>query len=112
MSFFSKMSSVGGLGEGRLVELVVAVPAVAHDVDPDVGAPLVPVLDGGLEGGRARERVVAVAVEDGAPERLGNVGGVRGAAGVDRVGLSEFNQGSSVRYRAIATRLNHQETIV
>ena len=75
-----------GLGEHGLIELVVAVAAVADHVDDDVGAPLVPVLEGGLDGGRDGEGVVAVAVEDGGPEGLAEVGAVRGGTGVVGVG--------------------------
>lgn len=54
-----------GLGEERLVDLVVPHAAVADHVDDAVLAVLLPPLHGELEGRAHRQRVVAVAVEDG-----------------------------------------------
>lgn len=75
-----------GLGEHRLVHLVVAEAAVADHVDHDVRAPLVPKLYGGLERAGNGDGIVAVDVEDGAVERLPEVGRVGGGPAVDRVG--------------------------
>ena len=59
-----------GLCEMWLIELVVAVPAVADHVDDYIGSPLLPPLDGRLESGGDGEGVVSVDVEDGAVEGL------------------------------------------
>mmetsp|Transcript_7917 Transcript_7917/g.23438 ORF Transcript_7917/g.23438 Transcript_7917/m.23438 type:complete len:649 (+) Transcript_7917:486-2432(+) len=75
-----------GLRKHGLIELVVSVAAVAYHIDNDVGSPLVPPLDGGLDGGRDREGIVAVAVEDGRVERLAEVGAIGGGTGMDGVG--------------------------
>mmetsp|Transcript_13546 Transcript_13546/g.32144 ORF Transcript_13546/g.32144 Transcript_13546/m.32144 type:complete len:542 (-) Transcript_13546:1424-3049(-) len=75
-----------GLGEEGLIELVVAVAAVADHVNDDIGSPLVTVLHGRLKGGRYGERVIAIAVEDGNIEGLAKVGAVRGRSRVDGVG--------------------------
>mmetsp|Transcript_12259 Transcript_12259/g.16810 ORF Transcript_12259/g.16810 Transcript_12259/m.16810 type:complete len:727 (-) Transcript_12259:1120-3300(-) len=68
-----------------LVQLVVAVAAVADHVHDAVVAELLAVLHGHLEGGHHGQRVVPVAVEDGYVEGLGQVGGVQGAAAVGGV---------------------------
>src|SRR5699024_2380990 len=59
----------------RVVALVVAPAAVAHDVDDDVLVELLPELEGELGGPHAGLRVVAVDVED---RRLDHPGDVRG----------------------------------
>ncbi len=75
-----------GLGEGRLVRLVVAVLAVADHVNDDIllvlGAPV---------GGHLADKVdgldvVGVDVEDGGVDGLGNVGAVGGRAGITGIG--------------------------
>ena len=74
-----------GLGEEGLIELVVAVTAVADHIDDNIGSPLVTVLNSRFKGGRYRERVITVTVEDGSTEGLTKVRAVRGRSGVDGV---------------------------
>ena len=64
------------LGHRRVVGLVVAALAVADEVDDDVLAVAVAVLDGQLADPHDGLRVVAVDVEDRAAVGLGQVGGV------------------------------------
>ena len=64
----------------RLVLLVVAVPAVAHQVDDDVALERLPVLARQLKHARHRLRVVRVDVQDGHVERLAQVAAVQRGA--------------------------------
>lgn len=75
-----------GLREGRLVQLVVSEPSVAHNVDDDIIAPLLPPLCRKLEHVHHRLHVITVHVEDGGVQRLGHVSAVGGGAAVLRVG--------------------------
>ncbi len=62
-----------GLGDRRIVDLAVAVAAIADEVDDHVGLESVAVVD--RERGRAhhRVRVLAVDVKDGDGQALGDV---------------------------------------
>jgi hypothetical protein len=71
---------------GRLIALVVAVAAVAHQVDEDIGLEPGPVVHGEPDHGQARLRVVGVHVEDGDVEAPGQVAGVLGGPALARVG--------------------------
>ena len=68
------------------VHLVVPVLAVAHDVQDERLVERLAVLRRQLRRPRHGVAVVAVDVQDGAAERLGDVGGVRGGAGAVGVG--------------------------
>ena len=74
----------GRLREARVVGLLVAVLAVAHEVDDDVAAEALPVLD--REAAHAHDRldVVAVDVEDRRLDDLGDVGAVPARARLRR----------------------------
>mmetsp|Transcript_51880 Transcript_51880/g.153010 ORF Transcript_51880/g.153010 Transcript_51880/m.153010 type:complete len:285 (-) Transcript_51880:92-946(-) len=74
------------LREHRLVELVVPVLAVAHDVNDDVALKLLPPHGRHLAAARDRLEVVAVDVEDRRLDRLGHVGAVGRRARRARVG--------------------------
>ena len=74
------------LGEGRLVALVVAVPAVAEHVDDHRLLELLPELGRHLGGEHHGFRIVAVDVEDRRLDHLGDVGGERRGARVARIG--------------------------
>ncbi len=65
-----------GLGEGRLVGLVVPVAPVAEEVDDDVLLEAVAELEGELHHPHRGFGVVAVHVEDRRLHHLGDVGGV------------------------------------
>ena len=69
----------------RLVPLVVAVAAVADEVDDDVAPERVAVLDRDVDDVDDRLGVVAVHVEDRRLDHLRDVGAVRRRAGVGRV---------------------------
>ena len=71
-----------GLGDGGVVDLGVAVAAVADEVDDDVGVEGLAVLCG--EGSDANDGVgvFGVDVEDGDGEALGEVGGEAGGVGL------------------------------
>ncbi len=75
-----------GLGVGGLVGLVVAVAAVADQVDDDVAGELGPVCHRQPDRGDAALRIVGVDVDDRDVEPLRHVGGVRGRATLLRVG--------------------------
>ena len=64
------------LRERGLVALVVAVPAVAVEIDHDVALELAPEFQGELDDGRDRFGVFPVHVEDRDLEHPGHVGGV------------------------------------
>mmetsp|Transcript_6060 Transcript_6060/g.13931 ORF Transcript_6060/g.13931 Transcript_6060/m.13931 type:complete len:436 (+) Transcript_6060:1097-2404(+) len=74
-----------GLGEARLIELVVPKPPVADHVDDDVGPPLVSPLDRELERTRDGDGVVSVDVKDRRVEGLAEVRCVGRGAAVDGV---------------------------
>ncbi len=74
------------LGVGRFVALVVPVPAVAEQVDDDVAVELLAEVErqlGHEDGGLG---VLAVDVEDGRLDHLGDVGAVRGRARIGGCG--------------------------
>jgi hypothetical protein len=75
-----------GLGEGRFVGLVVAVPAVAVHVDHDVAPELLAELEGELGDHADVFGVVAVHVEDRGLDHLGDVGAVAAGARLLRGG--------------------------
>ncbi len=75
-----------GLGERRLIRLVVPVPSVSDEVDQDILAELHPVLDRDPHGDDAGFGVVAVHVEHRHLEALRDVAGVVRAARVDGIG--------------------------
>ncbi len=70
-----------GLGEGRLVSLVMAVTTVAEHVDDHGLAVTLAKLDGDLGHMHHGLGVVAVHVEDRGIDHLGHVGGVRRGTG-------------------------------
>ena len=70
------------LGDSGVIDLAVAVPAVADEVDDDVGAEAMAVLGGDLGDTNDGVGVRGVDVEDGGGQALGDV---RGEA--RRVGL-------------------------
>ena len=74
------------LGEGGLVGFVVTVLAVAIHVDDDVALELHPEFE--REPGDVADgfRVVAIHMEDGRLDQLGDIGAVAGRAGVARFG--------------------------
>ena len=74
------------LGEAGVVELVVAVAAVADQVDDDVGVEGLPPGERQLGDQVDRLRVVGVDVEDRRVHRLGDVGGVAGRPRLRRRG--------------------------
>ena len=91
-----------GLREGGLVDLIVPVLAVAEEVDDDVGLPLAAPL--GRQLGRAHHslHIVAIHVEDGAVEGLGNVCAVRRGAALFGVGgESNLRVGKDVGTKSI-----------
>ncbi len=67
-----------GLGETRLVGLVMAPSAIAVHVDHDVAAEFLAEIHRQVDDLRDRFGVLAVDVEDGALQHLGHVAGVRG----------------------------------
>ena len=73
-----------GLGERRLVAFVVSVPAVAQQVDDGVAPELLAEAEGKVDDVADRLRVVAVDVEDGRLDELGDVGRVAGGARLAR----------------------------
>ncbi len=75
-----------GLGVSRLVGLVVAVAAVADDVDHDIPGKALAVAHRQAHRGHARLDVVGVDVDDRAVVALGQVAGVRRGAVLGRVG--------------------------
>ena len=77
------------LGEHWLVDLVVAVPSVADDVDDDIALPLLAPLGGDLHDLANGLDVVTVDVKDRSVKRLGDIRAVRGGAaelGIGREG--------------------------
>ena len=80
-----------GMREGRVVQLVVAVPAVAAEVDEDVAPERLPEADGEPGGLDDRLGVVAVDVEDRDLNVLRHVGGIpRGPEVLRRRGEAEL----------------------
>ena len=75
-----------GLGEGRLVALVMAVPAIAEHVDDDVFLEGLAELRGDPGHVHHRLHVVAVHVKDRRLNDLGDIGAVGAGAGVHRIG--------------------------
>ncbi len=75
-----------GLGERRVVALVVAEPAIAEHVDHRVLTELLPVLGGDLGREDHRLGVVPVGVEDRRLHHQGHVGRVGGGPRVARAG--------------------------
>jgi hypothetical protein len=73
------------LGRGRLVGLVVAVAAVADQVDDHVLLELARKSASQASGEQHRFRIVAVDVQNGRLDHLGDFGAVQGRAGIDRV---------------------------
>lgn len=69
-----------GLRVARFVAFVVSVTAIADQVDDDVLVEGRSILDGEPRTARHRLRIVAVDVEDGCLDGLGDVGGVEGRA--------------------------------
>ena len=65
-----------GMREGRVVQLVVAVPPVAHEVDEDVAPERLPETGGEPGGLDDRLGVVPVDVEDRGGERLAQIRGI------------------------------------
>ncbi len=77
------------LGDRRLVGLVVAPTAVAHQVDDHVLGELLAELEGQLRGEHHRFRIIAVHVQHRGGDHLRHVGGVARGARVQRVGGGE-----------------------
>ena len=75
-----------GLGKARFVALVVAVLAVAEQVDEYVAAEKLPVLHGKAHGMHNRLHVVSVDMKHGSEHHLCHVGAVNRGAGVEVVG--------------------------
>ena len=75
-----------GLGEERLVTLVVPVAAVADDVDDDIATKFLAVGDGDAGSLRHGDRVVAVDVENRGLDGLGYLGAIKGRTRVLRQG--------------------------
>ena len=71
-----------GLGEHRLVDLVVSVLSVADQIDNDVLVPGCPPLGGDVGDQHHRLGIVGVDVEDGGVDDAAHVGTVGGGAGV------------------------------
>ncbi len=76
----------GRLRKAGLVPLVVALAAVADDIDDDVPAEGLAVFDGELDQEDGGDGIVSIDVEDGEAEGLGHRGAVDGGAGVLRQG--------------------------
>ena len=74
------------LGEGRLVALVVAVPAIAEHVDHDRLVEFLPELDRDLGREHHRFRIVAVDVEDRRIDHLRHVGRIGRGPRIARIG--------------------------
>ena len=74
------------LGVGRLVLLVVAVPAIADEVDDDVVLETAAIGHPQAHGRDARLGVIGVHMDDREVEALGEVARVAGRAAVDRIG--------------------------
>ena len=72
------------LGEGRLVRLVVAVAAIAEDVDDHVLLEAVAELGGDARDMYHRLGIVAVHVEDRRLDDLADIGGIRARARIGR----------------------------
>ena len=102
-----------GLGEARFVALVVAVLAVAEQVDEDVAAKKLPVLHGKAHGMHNRLYVVSVDVKHRSEHHLGHVGTVDRGAGVEVVRgesdlvVNDHVNGSARGIAVKALHLNH-----
>ena len=68
------------LGEGWLVDLIVAVLTVAHDVHHHIPLPLLPPLGSKLAGTNHRLNIIAIDMEDWGAQGFGYVCAVGGAA--------------------------------
>jgi hypothetical protein len=80
-----------GLGEGRLIAFVVAVAAIAIQVDHRVASEFMAEIEGELGDKFHRERVVAVHVKDRHLDHLGDVGRIhRGARVFGQGGESDL----------------------
>ena len=98
------------LGVARIVALVVAVAAVAHHVDHHVLVEPLPIGEGQSGDPDAGLGVVAVDVDDRGLHRLGDVGGVLGAAcGLRRGGEAELVVHDHVDGPADAVALDQAE---
>ena len=102
-----------GLGEARFVALVVAVLAVAEQVDEDVAAKKLPVLHGKAHGMHNRLYVVSVDVKHWSEHHLCHVGTVDRGAGVEVVRgesdlvVNDHVNGSARGIAVKALHLNH-----
>ena len=81
-----------GLGDHRLVGLVVAVAPVAHEVDHHVAAELHPVVEGEAGDERDRLRVVPVHVEDRRLHELRDIGAEAARARVEGIAVGEADE--------------------
>ena len=103
------------LGEGRLVGLVVAVAAVADDVEHDVGAELQPELGRHPGTEHHRVQIVAVDVQDRHLHRFRDVGaieagiGVRGQGGEADLVIHHHVDGAA---GAVADELAHRQRLI
>ncbi|MNU97258.1 hypothetical protein D3C71_873250 [compost metagenome] len=77
------------LGDRRLVGLVVAPTAVAHQVDDHVLGELLAELEGQLRGEHHRFRIIAVHVQHRGGDHLRHVGGIARGARIQRIGGGE-----------------------
>ena len=69
-----------GLGEGWLIDLIVAMLAVAHNVHHHITLPLLAPLGGKLTSAHNRLDVVTIDMEDWSAQGLGHIGAIGGAA--------------------------------
>ncbi len=75
-----------GLGDCRIVNLAVPVPAVAEQIDDDIGSERVAVFKSEASDARHRVRIFGIHVEDGNRQALGEIGSEAAAGGLVRLG--------------------------
>ncbi len=103
------------LGEGRLVGLVMAVPAVAHDVEHHVGAERHPVFCRHARGKHNRLGIISVDVQDRRLDRFGHIRAVEAGIGVRRYSRKTDLVVDHEMHRAagaIADELAHRQRLV
>ena len=103
------------LGERRLIGLVVAVAAVADDVEHDVAAEFHAIFGGHARAEDHRLRIVAVDVQDRRLDRFRDVGAIEAGIGVRRDGgeadlvVDDEMDGSA---GAVADQLAHRQGFI
>ena len=103
------------LGEGRLVALIMAVAAVADDVEHDIGMEIHAIFGDQAGGPDHGFRIVAIHMDDRRLDALGHIGAVKARIGIDRHGgEADLIVGDDVdgAAGAVAHQLRHRQRLI